>query len=421
MTNCRNAPDALECILRELVLEQYPQEIRSKQAQIFQLLGDHNRDPNFDVLYPPGKTWYISSGTEEIKRLGTKQIILGGYACPAGWMRLGVRLEEQLEVRNVHIDDAMKWHQGYHGTAAQNVLKIMQQGLVRGDGRHGQAGMDTARETGVIYATPSIEMAAHWLYTGSGPEDYPVTQEETVEGQNMMAVDMDNNPFVLIETEDFRQGAQRGTSHVQYVFQVRVRPGSFRVQSNTLASELWPGRPGDKRRLPFDPLVSDSVIEWIVSFSKDILITGVMIRYVSTNLPDFNNYRIRQMLELVHRGPIVDRQTFKMTPRTTVGILRSQPAGWQYNGVHASGSTLSYADHMPWVAFDTMRSNLIEEGFQNYQRYVFLGTPAGADAPYVIDFQNLNDESIEGGAEQIRADNDREHNWRRRAVRRVAI
>ena len=146
-----------------------------------------------------------------------------------------------------------------------------------------------------------------------------------------------------------------------------------------------------------------------------------MMRYISTSLSDFNKYRIRKMFKHVHRAPMADRQTFRMTQHTSVGIPRNQPIRWEYNGVHASGSTLCYEDDMPWIAFDTMRSTLIEEGFQNYQRYVFLGTPEGADAPYVIDFQNMNDTSIEGSAVRVRADSDREQNWRRRAIRRVAI
>ena len=65
-------------------------------------------------------------------------------------------------------------------------------------------------------------------------------------------------------------------------------------------------------------------------------------------------------------------------------------------------------------------SKVIEDAYQSYQRFGFIGKPADAPGPYFIDFGNECDAELEHRPEQRRADSDKEQAWRRRAVCRVA-
>ena len=82
---------------------------------------------------------------------------------------------------------------------------------------------------------------------------------------------------------------------------------------------------------------------------------------------------------------------------------------------------MSYAGGATWTAYDAVASKVIEDAYQSYQRFAFIGKPAGAPGPYFIDFGNECDAELEHRPEQRRADSDKEQAWRRRAVRRVAV
>jgi hypothetical protein len=144
---------------------------------------------------------------------------------PSGWVRISLHAPEQ-----VFAED---WAIGYHGTAVHKIPAIVKEGL-RGDRgtEHGQASSHTNQS---IYTTPSIEYAAH-----------PV----------------------------FAQWKELGENHwVQMLLEVRVRPGTFREQSGTMAHKHWPL---DLRwQWAFDSLLA---LEWLSENSEDVAITGIMVR-----------------------------------------------------------------------------------------------------------------------------------------------
>lgn len=77
---------------------------------------------------------------------------------------------------------------------------------------------------------------------------------------------------------------------------------------------------------------------------------------------------------------------------------------------------------MEWKQFDPETSELIEKAYMQYQRFVFIGAPAGAPAPYAIHFgKEWNPDKSDKNPEQRRADANKEQEWRRRAVRRMPV
>lgn len=155
----------------------------------------------------------------------------GGYPYykPKGWMRMGVAAAGFQECKD--------WCVAYHGTKVKSVVGILMQGLQRpGEGgvkvRHGQAGSETKR---TVYLSPSIEYAAHPVYS----------------------------QFFSIS---------RGL-WAQVVLQCRVKPGSFRVQGNTLLEEHWPSNVKFDENFPHN-----EALEWLVEDPQNIHVTGLMVR-----------------------------------------------------------------------------------------------------------------------------------------------
>lgn len=106
-------------------------------------------------------------------------------------------------------------------------------------------------------------------------------------------------------------------------------------------------------------------------------------------------------------------------PRDYGGVSGSAVA-WEYNNSPGSGSsTLSYDDDVSWTRYAERDSQVIEDAYQGYQRFAFIGTPAGAPGPYLIDFGNECDRKLDHSPLQRRADKDQAQSWRMRAVRRV--
>ena len=56
---------------------------------------------------------------------------------------------------------------------------------------------------------------------------------------------------------------------------------------------------------------------------------------------------------------------------------------------------MSYAGGATWTAYDAVASKVIEDAYQSYQRFAFIGKPAGAPGPYFIDFGNECDAELD--------------------------
>mmetsp|Transcript_85131 Transcript_85131/g.150574 ORF Transcript_85131/g.150574 Transcript_85131/m.150574 type:complete len:459 (-) Transcript_85131:205-1581(-) len=149
------------------------------------------------------------------------------YFKPVGWLRFSLKCAD--------FDRCKDWCIAYHGSQGENVLSILARGLKcpqrSQDVRHGQAG-GTGR---TIYLSPSIEYAAHPVYS----------------------------PLI-----------QLGPAHwAQLIIECRVAPWAYRRQGRTLPPHMWPVD------LPFDPYFPlGTRLEWLVEDQTAVVVTGLMIR-----------------------------------------------------------------------------------------------------------------------------------------------
>jgi len=152
------------------------------------------------------------------------------YYKPVGWNRFALNVPDY--------DKKYKdWCVACHGTNNKHALPILLSGLKPPGSNgiqveHGQAG---ANGQPTIYCSPSIEYAAHPVYSQ------------------------------LFKLAEDHWG--------QVVMQCRVRPGSFKEQGNTLGQSHWP------RKVCFDKnFPNNDCMEWLLTDSSDIVVVGLMIR-----------------------------------------------------------------------------------------------------------------------------------------------
>jgi len=257
----------------------------------------------YDAEYPETEAWCLTRGCMP-------------YFCPSGWRRYGFYPDV---ADTSEMDEIMNhWHVAYHGTSKLNIDSIVENGLVPPGAlvngkplevQHGDAGDDGK---GTIYLTPSIEYASHWLYA---------------------------TPFIKRDTEG-------KSTYLYFVLQVRVKPGVFRIQGNT----LWEGGWKDTK-VPFDLRFGSDELEWLVprDQAKYIRVTGLMVqkRYV--------HYE-REMTE-------------KFTKHLALSRPQAGPGKWYWN---CSGDrTLS--EHGPWRPFNDAQSAVIEAAYRQGRSMVYLG------------------------------------------------
>jgi hypothetical protein len=308
---------------------------------------------------------------------------------PEGWMRFA------LKVDGVEKEEWTNWHKAYHGTAGANVKSIIQNGLrIHPDqkGQHGGTGEH-------IYVSPSIEYCSHYVYTDSGDQKI----EKDSEGESLIDWDTLSKAGVFDGTGKF----------AQYVFEVRVRPGAYKVQGNTLHTSLW-----ENWFIEFDTNCNSRNLEWLIDKSDNLIVTGVMVRELPCGPKEWVSSKLQTMKGIVGWDDAAKKPT---RPRNHGGAGPGEKAAWEYN--NSGKHTLDRSDSgaAAWKRYETSVSEVIEGAYQSYQRFVFIGRPArNADGPaYFIDFGDLCDPQLEEGPEQRRADADKEQACRRRAVRRV--
>lgn len=149
------------------------------------------------------------------------------YFKPVGWLRFSVRRADFHRYKD--------WCIAYHGTKSEHATRIIAEGLRGPDSisrvAHGQVG-GTGR---TIYLSPSIEYAAH-----------PVYSQLVMMGQDHWA---------------------------QLVLECRVAPGCFREQGRTLGAGHWPWN------LPFDNYFSHAApFELLVEDPQAVVVSGLMVR-----------------------------------------------------------------------------------------------------------------------------------------------
>jgi len=301
------------------------------------------RVQKYDMVYGENETWCQD-------RAGM------AYFSPAGWRRYGFypRIDTEQQM-----DEIMNgWHVAYHGTSMLNIDSIVLNGLVPPgavvDGKavkqlHGAAGAGGVK---MIYVSPSIDYASHYAYA---------------------------NP---VETTDPRTGNK---AYIYFVLQVRIKPGCFRVQGNTLWDAGW----GDKK-VPYDLRFGPGELEWLIPGNQSdcIRVTGLMVQK-----------------RFVH--PHQDVKTRFETNKNKYLNPRGKGKGvWFWN--NGSKQTLSLDG--PWQAYETKENQKIEETFLIHQTMIFVGDiliKSGTKCRYYIDFEKM---------EQKRTD---DNNLRRKVKREV--
>eukprot|EP00929_Paragymnodinium_shiwhaense_P098536 TRINITY_DN60003_c0_g1_i1.p1 TRINITY_DN60003_c0_g1~~TRINITY_DN60003_c0_g1_i1.p1 ORF type:complete len:630 (+),score=52.08 TRINITY_DN60003_c0_g1_i1:58-1947(+) len=171
------------------------------------------------------------------------------YFRPDGWWQFQV--EPWHYGNNGHctvpFEDISAWPVAYHGSTCENISSILRFGL-RKPGElhwvkqaHGAAG---AGAEGSLYVSPSLWIASHPVYS---------------------------------------QLKQIGEDrYIQLVLKIKVRPGSYREQRNTLRGCHW------EREIQIDPNIDNQdAKEWLLdrdTFKNcDAVITGVMLRELGRN------------------------------------------------------------------------------------------------------------------------------------------
>lgn len=167
------------------------------------------------------------------------------YAKPNGWVRFNVR--------GIESDDpCFGWSVGYHGTSPEALVPIVKGGVKSPAERnatpqHGTAGAPASLKGKTSYTSPRIEYSAHPVYT---PLDVVKPLEEG---------EKDHITQILLQVR---------------VDQARV----YKTLPSTLVESHWP------RSHPFaHDLDTNATMEWLLSDSDAIRVTGIMVRQLSVD------------------------------------------------------------------------------------------------------------------------------------------
>jgi hypothetical protein len=465
LTSVRSAESAMTNFFMKLINENASVVVAKAQKRIFEIINPRVRAYEFDAYYAVGEAWCIASGQQALVRSqnGGGQHMVGFYNAPEGWQRLALQVLDDGS-KNFKGNEWEQWHKAYHGTRGEAVKSIVDNGLmqpgavvggVKVETLHGAAGAKGDKKP--IYLSPCLEYSAHHVFTSarhdevikmgalhlSDPIEAPLLPEKAKAGVG----DASHSGL------SFADVVAAENTFAQFVFEVRVRPGSFTVQGNTIWS--WPIRgeyhgPSPKSTfMQYDETCHSDLLEWLVLDPKDVVCTGVMIRQLPHSLLDDSINRERYMRQLTGWDEAAGSQRPRTWGKGCAGELPNGVA-WEYNNEPSNGQTQSYADGLRWERYapeiiprsPTMPeqhacahhgarslphryapevSAIIEAAYLAYQRFVFLGQPQGAPGPYAIHFGTEWRSDATHGPEQRRADGDKKQDWRRRTIRRVAL
>jgi len=217
--------------------------------------------------------------------------------------------------------------------------------------KNGDAGTKGVKS---IFVSPSIDYASHSLYT----KPVQVTEPGAEPGKDKVA-------------------------WLYFVLQVRVKPGCFKIQGNT----LWAGGWKDKK-IPYDSRFGPHELEWVIEGTKSdcVRVTGIMVqkRYIDKTEDVEKRF-------LAHQQKYLARQAEK-------------PGDWFWN----CGPKKTLSPEGPWQAYDKAQNDLLEAAWKNGQSMIFVGdikVQGEKQYRYYVDFVEL---------EQRRTDN----NMLKRKVKR---
>lgn len=388
------------------------------KGQIFQVIPQEKFAPEFDAFYDPEDMWCIKCGQD--KAVGNT--IHGWAINPGGWLRLALKLDDESEYKLVFDN----WHKAYHGTAAENIARILDAGLKKGgtEGVKVKAGK-TGAVGGAVYCSPCIEYASHWLYTTDKSDMQKDTKGESAQW-------------------------------AQFVLELRVHPDAYRIQGNTLwgppkVDDGWPGGGQGGGKMGKNPMVYDKYcvndsLEWIIGDLSMFRVTGVMLRFTDKDPKALQAERIVRMKPQCgwnSTSTVPDQEGEYARPRNEGGTGKT--VEWQYNANinkewGGPGRVTFRNDKVDWQPFPEHVNKTIENAYQQYQRVCFIGTvklksddPSDqcVGFPRFIDFMEWSCDGQDGregppehhhaetsGAMCRRAD-DQDKSWRLRSVRRT--
>ena len=365
LTGVRDAKSAMTNFFMKLINENASVVVAKAQKRIFEIIDPRVREYEFDAYYAVGEAWCIASGQQALVRSqnGGGQHMVGYYIAPEGWQRLALQVLDDGS-KNFKGNEWEQWHKAYHGTRGEAVKSIVDNGLmqpgavvggVKVETLHGAAGAKGDKKP--IYVSPCLEYSAHHIFTSA-------RHDEVIKMGALHLSDPVEAPLLPEKAAGVGDASHSGLSFAdviaaentfaQFVFEVRVRPGSFTVQGNTIGS--WPIRgkylgPSPKTTfMQYDDTCHSDLLEWLVLDPRDVVCTGVMIRQLPHSLMDDSLNRERYMRQLTGW----DEASGSQRPRTWGnGCAGKLPNGvaWEYNNEPSNGQTLSYADGLRWERY----------------------------------------------------------------------
>jgi hypothetical protein len=367
LTGVRDPKSAMTNFFMKLINENASVVVAKAQKRIFEIIDPRVRAYEFDAYYAVGEAWCIASGQQALVRSqnGGGQHMVGFYIAPEGWQRLALQVLDDGS-KNFEGNEWEQWHKAYHGTRGEAVKSIVDNGLmqpgavvggVKVETLHGAAGAKGDKKP--IYLSPCLEYSAHHVFTSarhdevikmgalhlSGPIEAPLLPEKAKAGVG------DASQSSGLSFEDV---VAAENTFAQFVFEVRVRPGSFTVQGNTIGS--WPKRgeyhgPSPKSTfMQYDETCHSDLLEWLVLDPKDVVCTGVMIRQLPHGLMDASLNRERYMRQLTGWDEAAGSQRPRTWGKGCAGELPNGVA-WEWNNEPSNGQTLSYADGLRWERY----------------------------------------------------------------------
>ena len=432
----RNPEQAMHNFFMGLLNENASVVVAKAQQRIFQIIDARHRNFEFDAFYDPNDSWIIASGQQAIVQAeGGGKHMVGFYTAPCGWQRLALQVLDDGS-KNFAGDEWLTWHKGYHGTRGVAVRSIvtnglMQPGAVVGgfkvESKHGAVGAKGDRKP--IYVSPCLGYSAHHIYTAGRDDTMKKFEALDVAGDAPAAAAAAAEPSPdkgASSGLSFADVVAAESTYAQFVFEVRVKPGSYRVQGNTV--EPWPKKGAYKGPHPktefmeYDDCCMSDLVEWLVEDARDVVCTGVMIRQLPHSLKEQSMAREAHMRALTDFD---DAEGARRPRNWGVGCENGAPpsgVAWEYNDEPSDGATLSYGAELRWRRYAPEISEIVENAYLAYQRFVFIGQPPGAPGPYCIHFgRQWHRDCASHEPEQRRADGDKKQDWRRRSIRRVAV
>jgi hypothetical protein len=191
------------------------------------------------------------------------------FSRPRGWYAFGLKLEEDLQT-----EDQTQWHVAYHGTHANAVLSTLEHGRLVPSGTVLNDGTRLKPRNSIfggsnlpLYLSPAIEYASHPTYAELYEFECDEEKEEEEEEEEEKEEEEGGEEGEGGGAKGRRKPkTQKKTVHAQFVFQCRVKPGSYSVQQETLGGEVGIRRhcdPGIQTRDQYCCNIDNDQLEWL--------------------------------------------------------------------------------------------------------------------------------------------------------------